>query len=319
MDIRRWVEKVDWKYNLAFEWLGHIGGVEPARSGGFEAASEKLLERIGFELGHKPYPCRDIYDALEALDHIVLRGRTAYTLPWYWEEKLFFTRHYRPHVDIPLEDGEPKAGFLDLHFEYEGLYIISLPDRVTGEVYRDLLRKIVESVLDKGGHILLDITYLPIVDIDIPWLNRLLTPISSHVSIYLGCNNLLTRHSDTTGILYTSLDEESINIRWEHEYIVEKTSREINTLISLWDDIVESLSKEAAERGVVATGQGFNTNVFRGYVEVDDVERMNNLLLGAGILTMPIPELSRIYISLLTDTEFKDAVEKAGEVINEGS
>jgi len=310
-----------WRYNLAYEFLGHIGGVDTDRAGGFQEASLKILENLGVNHEYIPYPCRNIYDALESIDTLIPRGRTAYIHTWNHLEREFLERHYRPYVEYPLINGKPDHTFLDLHFEYDGTYLISIPDRVTGEVYIDLLRKIVESILDKGGIAVLDLTHIPYSFREVGNIHKTLEPIWGNTFIYISFNESLTTPGITTGCLYIPIElDDEIKIKpWDHRHIVDRTGGELHVINAVWSSYLERVNNILEERRRIASKKGFKIHGNRGYLEVRDVNAIHSLLTGLGILTLPVESLGRIYISLTTDTSFKEAIEKVEDVLEEGA
>ncbi len=314
-DVYRGVEKGE-LLNLAYPSLGHIAEPSdvPRRDVDLSIAAEKYMESLGLGSGWRASAVPSPREAIEAVASLLPRGRTAYILPWHTEAEKALKRIYKPLVSIPVDGVDPIPSFLDYNFEYDGLYYIEIPDRTTGKTYLNLLAKIVETLVDKAGLILVDITYLHTAPSDEREAVARLLSIEEVWSAYLArLPESLTRHDYTATILIHRID--GLDIDPAPPPIARSTASDLIYQVSLWDGLIDTVSETLSQRKELLREIGIEAGGASVAIEVEDPGDAELIARSRGVILRRLDIIGRIGMSLYTKTDFPKAVEKIRDVL----
>ncbi len=302
--------------NLAYPSLGHIAEPSdaPRRDIDLSTAAEKYMESLGLGSGWRASAVPSPREAIEAVASLLPRGRTAYALPWHTEAEKALKRIYKPLVSIPVDGADPIPSFLDYNFEYDGLYYIETPDRTTGKTYLDLLAKIVETLVDKAGLILIDITYLHTIPIEERRAVARLLSIEEVWAAYLArLPESLTRHDYTAPILIHRID--GLDVEQAPPPIARSTASDLIYQTSLWDGLIDTVSETIGLRKEVLREIGIEAWGASVTIEVEDPGDAELIARSRGVVLRRVDSIRRIGMSLYTRTDFPKAVEKIRDVL----
>jgi len=314
-EIYRGVEKGE-LLNLAYPSLGHIAEPRdaPRRDIDISTATEKYMESLGLGSGWSVVPTPGTAEAVEALATLLPRGRTAYLLPWHIDIKRILKRIYKPIATIPSEGLDPIPSFLDHNFEYDGLYYIEIPDRTTGKIYLDLLTKMVETVIDKAGLLLVDITYLHTLP------SRTRDEVSSLLSTeeiwtaYIArLPESLTRHGETAPILIYRAGE--LEVESAPPPIARLTASDLIYQTSVWDGLLDKVSETLQLRRDMLRDMGVEPGEVAVAIPVENPENAELTARSRNVVVKRLDVIRSIGISLYTETNYVEAVEKIRDVI----
>lgn len=285
-----------------------------------------VLERLGVRLsldiyGYSTTPIRGIEDIIYSIDKIIPKGNTAYILPWYRVEEEIYRTLYRPYFKIPIEDLKPRKRILQYNYEYNGVYHLHIPDKYTGEFYYDLLKEYIETILETGGYLILDITYIHTMDEAdqaITDLVRYIEPVAKRTILYLDISRSFIDPRYEVAISYTS-DLISNSIKEYRgippRFIIDKELiRKLFTIETLWNDYIHRINEDINKRKkminkylgeLIALESPYTVTL-----EDDEYMETSERLLDRDIIVEPIEEpLKGININIYTDAD-KDCFEE---------
>jgi len=279
-----------------------------------------ILESLGMRLsldtyGYSPTPIRGIEDIIYSIDKILPKGNTAYILPWYIVEEEIYRTLYRPYFKIPIEGYKPKHGFLQHNYEYNGVYHLHIPDKYTGDFYHDLLKEYIETILETGGYLILDITYIHTMeraDQTITNLIKYIEPVAKRTILYLDISRSFIDPRYEVALSYTS-DLISNSIKEYRgvppRFLIDKELiRKLFTLDTLWNDYIHRINEYISnKRETINKYLGELIALESPYtVTLEDEEYMetSERLLDRDVIVEPIEEpLKGININIYTDAD----------------
>lgn len=284
---------------------------------------DKMGERLYLDqYFYKPVPINGIEDVIMSIDRLVRKGSTAYILPWYHLEEEIYKTLYRPYFKIPVENIKPRRGILQYNYEYNGIYHLKIPDRYTGEIYIELLKECVETILEVGGYLIIDITYLHTLEDFNGILTRLMKyiePISRNTLFYIDMHRAHVNPLYGLAVVYASeaisntiMNTRGINYR---AVMDDRVSIEIFTLHLFWTEYINVVKKTLKERKNGLKKMLDNISLESSYtitISINDPINKAEELLNENILVEPTYEpIQGITLDLYTDT-FED---EASEVL----
>ena len=285
-------------------------------------AIEKIGQRLYLDkYGYTSAPINGIEDVVISIDRELPKGNTAYILPWYNLEEEMYKTLYRPYFKIPIEDMKPKEGILQYNYEYNGIYHLKIPDRYTGGTYLDLLKEYVETILEVGGYLILDITYLhTLEDFDgtLTRLMKLIEPISRYTIFYLDMSRSHVNPNSGLALAYASnrITNTIMDVRGINSKLVmdDTILLEIFTLDLIWNEYLNNVRKVLKEKKKMLKKLLKNISLESSYTltissnaSLEKAEK----LLNENIIVEPIYEpVEGITLDLYTDTGGEEVFEE---------
>ncbi len=278
-------------------------------------ALEKMGERLGLDrYGYTPAPVNGLEDVIISIDRETPKGSTAYILPWYHLEEEVYRTLYRPYFKIPIEGVKPRRGILQYNYEYNGIYHLRVPDRYTGEIYIDLLKEYIETILEVGGYLIIDITYLHThenYDDMKARIVSLVEPISKHTLFYLDLSRAYIDPKFNLSVAYGPgpLIDITINHRGVNQIALmdEKPSIELFTIDLIWNEFIKNVKDILKGKRDILKSIGIQVNLESSYtttISCDNPLEYAEKLLNENLIVEPIEQPKKgLTLDLYTDTE----------------
>jgi len=282
---------------------------------------EKFGQRLHINLNeYSPIPVKGIEDVIIAIDRSIPKGNTAYILPWYHQEEEIYKTLFRPYFKIPIEGLKPREGMLQYNYEYKGIYHLKIPDRYTGEIYLDLLKEYVETILEVGGYLILDITYIHTVEDfneTAEKLLRMIEPISRRVIFYIDLSRSYINPKAEYCVAYSPYQITDIIINHRGINIAglldDTLPVELFTLDLLWNEYLNQVRTTLESKKKILKRNLKNKFLESSYtltIGFSGSLELAEKLLNENIIVEPIETpLEGITIDLYTDAE-EEAMEK---------
>ncbi len=291
-------------------------------------ALEKIGERLGLDrYGYSPAPVNGLEDIIISIDRETPKGSTAYILPWYHLEEDVYKTLYRPYFKIPIDGLKPRKGMLQYNYEYNGIYHLRIPDRYTGEIYIDLLKEYIETILEVGGYLILDITYLHTHEKYYDMKKRIISliePISKYTMFYLDLSRAYIDPRFNLSVAYgpRPITDIIINHRGINRIILmdEKPLVELFTLDLIWNEFIKNVRNILKGKIDTLKNIGIQAHLESSYtatISCDNPLEYAEKLLNENLIVEPVEQPKKgLTLDLYTDVD-DDAIKALATYLKE--